>query len=273
MMADKVEISGYRKALKLIYYICGSFGFIAYFSYLLKLLFWPSNKIELVAAFLGIAVAGIPVFFRKRLEEKLPKKLFFVLESIFAYGMLFYTVSLAALSLYVFSASSFQADIADMGRDPVFIIYGAGVNDDRPGATLQKRLDKAYEYMIDLPESLCIVTGGRGADEIMPEAEIMKKYLMERGIDESRIYVEDKARNTTENIRYSYEIIEKEELSDRRCVSVSNAFHIPRISLILSRLDKEGEFVLGEDPNSFSMLSVMVREYMSYVKLLIFGVE
>ncbi len=272
-MAEKTVITGYRKALKIVYYICGGFGFIAYFSYLLKLLFWPSNKIELIAAFLGIAVAGIPVLFRKKLEEKLPPKLFFVLESIFAYGMLFYTISLAALCAYVFSASSFQADKADMGKDPVFIVYGAGVNDDRPGATLQKRLDKAYEYMVALPESLCIVTGGQGSDEIMPEGEIMKNYLVERGIDENRIYVEDRARNTTENIRYSYEIIEKEGLSERCSVSVSNAFHIPRIRLLLSRLGKEGEFILGEDPNSFAMLSVMVREYMSYAKLLIFGVE
>ena len=74
----------YNKILKIIYTVCGGFGFVAYVSYLIKLVFWPSNKIELIAAFLGIAVAGIPVFFRRFFEEKLPKKLFKILENIFA---------------------------------------------------------------------------------------------------------------------------------------------------------------------------------------------
>ena len=84
MDKDKRNIT-YNKALKFIYMFCGGFGFVAYVSYLIKLVFWPSNKIELIAAFLGIAVAGIPVFFRRFFERKLPKKLFKVLENIFAY--------------------------------------------------------------------------------------------------------------------------------------------------------------------------------------------
>ena len=59
------------------------------------------NKIELIAAFLGIAVAGIPVFFRRFFEEKLPKKLFKILENIFAYGMLFYFVTFLCLSGFI----------------------------------------------------------------------------------------------------------------------------------------------------------------------------
>ena len=127
-MTKKEKLSiAYNKGLKLVYMICGSFGFIAYVSYLLKLIFWPSNKLELIAAFLGIAVAGIPVFFRKQLERKIPKKVFKVLENIFAYGMLFYCITFLMLSSYIFGAGMLQAQPEELSSDSVFIVYGAGL--------------------------------------------------------------------------------------------------------------------------------------------------
>lgn len=273
MTKKKDFARGYDKAVKIIYLVCGSFGFIAYVSYLLKLIFWPSNKIELIAAFLGIAVAGIPVFFRKFFERKLPKKLFWVLENIFAYGMLFYTVTFMMLSAFILSAGALQTDADELSEDCVFIVYGAGLKGEEPGVTLRKRLDTAVEYMELLPESVCIVSGGQGADEVMSEAAVMKNYLCEKGIDEERIYVEDKSSNTLENVKFSCNIIENEGLNGEAIVSLSNAFHIPRIELIFSRLGLESEFVLAPDPNPYSMFSVLVREYMSYAKLLIFGTE
>ena len=83
MKKEKIKKS-YNKAIKLIYLFCGGFCFVAYVSYLIKLVFWPSNKLELIAAFLGIAISGIPVFFRRFFIKKLPHKLFSVLENIFA---------------------------------------------------------------------------------------------------------------------------------------------------------------------------------------------
>ena len=273
MTKDKGFARHYNKAVKIIYTVCGSFGFIAYVSYLIKLIFWPSNKIELIAAFLGIAVAGIPVFFRKFFEKKLPRKLFKILENIFAWGMLFYCVTFLMLSVFILSAGALQTDVEDLSDDSVFIVYGAGLKGDQPGVTLRKRLDTAIEYMEQLPESVCIVSGGQGADEVMAEAAVMKNYLCEHGISEDRIFVEDRSSNTLENIKFSLNIIEKEGLNKDEIVSLSNAFHIPRIELIFSRLGIESEFVLAPDPNPYSMFSVLVREYMSYAKLLIFGTE
>lgn len=263
----------YNKALKIIYYVCGGFGFIAYVSYLIKLIFWPSNKIELVAAFLGIAVSGIPIFYRKRLEKLIPKKVFRVLENIFAYGMLFYFVTFLALSTFILSAGANQPSPDELPEDCVFIVYGAGLKGDRPGVTLKKRLDKTLEYMNALPSSVCIVSGGQGRDEIKSEAAVMKDYILKNGISEDRIFLEDKSSNTLENIKFSCVIIEEQGLNKDGIVSISNGFHIPRIELICDRLGIRGDYVLAKDPNLYSMFSVLVREYMSYAKLLLFGTE
>lgn len=45
--------------------------------------------------------------------------------------------------------------------------------------------------------------GGKGKDEIISEAEAMKKYLIENGISEENIILEDKSKNTIQNMRFS----------------------------------------------------------------------
>lgn len=262
----------YNKFIKFIYTACGLFGFVAYFSYFLKLFIWPEGTLPWIVAILGIIVAGVPVFFRKWFENHLPKKLFKFLENLFAYGMLFYTVTFIALSVYIFSASSLQTEVTDLPEDTVFIVYGAGLREDKPGTVLRRRLDKTVELMNEKPQSICIVSGGKGADEPVSEAEAMKTYLTEQGIDENRITLEDKSHNTIENIVNSFEIIDG-KYKNHTVVSVSNSFHIPRIELICSRLGHDSKFILAPDPNPYTLYTILVREYMSYAKLFLFGVE
>ncbi len=262
----------YRKSIKFIYIVCGLFGFIAYFSYFIKLFIWPEGTLPWIVAILGIIVAGVPVFFRKWFEKHLPEKLFKFLENLFAYGMLFYTVTFIALAVYIFSASSLQTDVADLPENTVFVVYGAGLREDKPGTVLRKRLDKTAELMNEKPESLCIVSGGQGADEPVSEAAAMREYLMEQGIEDERIILEDEAHNTIENIVNSFGII-NEKYNDCTAVSVSNSFHIPRIELICSRLGYDSKFILAPDPSPYSLYTILVREYMSYAKLFLFGVE
>jgi len=272
-MTEKRINRGYDAFVRSVYYIFGVFGFLAYFSYLVKLVFWPSNRLELISAFLGIFVAGVPVFFRPWLERKIPEKVFKILENIFAFGMLFYFISFMCLSFHIYGMGKERIRAHELSEDTVFVVFGAGLNGESPGLTLQKRLDITVRYMDELPMSVCIVSGGQGSDEAVSEALAMKNYLLRKGISADRIYIEDKSSNTLENIKFSKLIIEKEGLNEKGIVSVSNAFHIPRIELICSRLGVESRFILADDPNFLAMFPVLVREYMSYAKLFIFGTE
>ena len=265
--------SGYARFIKILGTVCGIFGFVAYFSYLIKMFIWPEGVLPMSVAIAGILVAGVPVFFQRFFRKHLPRKLFSVLWNVFSWGMLFYCVTFMVLAGYIYGAGSMQASAQELPDNTVFIVYGAGINDDRPGAILRKRLNKTVEYMDALPESVCIVTGGQGPDEICPESEVMFNYLAAAGISEDRIIIESKARNTIENIKYSAQILKDKGFENRTVVSISNAFHIPRIKLICSRLGIESKFVLAPDPNPYAMFCTLVREYMSYAKLFIFGAE
>ncbi len=105
------------------------------------------------------------------------------------------------------------------------IVLGAQVREDGPSVVLQYRLDAAAAYLEENPETLCIVSGGQGANEPFPEAEGMRRYLEEKGIAPERILTEAESGSTEENIRNSMQLLDPE--NDRVGI-VTNNFHVFR---------------------------------------------
>ena len=115
------------------------------------------------------------------------------------------------------------------------IVLGCRVKNGRPSLMLRDRLNAAYEYLEKNPDSICIVSGGKGADESISEAECMYKYLVDKGIDEKRLIKEDKSKTTYENFEFSAKIIKEKSLSNSVAV-VTNDFHEYRASLLAKKL-------------------------------------
>ena len=75
---------------------------------------------------------------------------------------------------------------------------------------------------------LYLVSGGnRYMDTDFTEAEFMAKYLKEKNIPKERIFIENFARNTRENLLLSSDIITKLENIETIGI-VTAGFHIPR---------------------------------------------
>lgn len=108
------------------------------------------------------------------------------------------------------------------------IVLGAQVHHNGVlSLSLSQRIDLAYEYLEENPEAVCIVTGGQGGDEPFPEAHAERDALLAKGINESRIYIEDTSNNTRQNFENALEIIEQENLGDTFAV-VTQDFHMFR---------------------------------------------
>ena len=105
--------------------------------------------------------------------------------------------------------------------------------------TLNYRIKKAYSYLKEHPSTLAIVSGGVDSHDNISEAEYMKAELVKMGIDEKRIYEESRSEDTKENIRYSLELIDREQLVGPY-ILVTSGFHIYRARLIAA---KEGMVV------------------------------
>lgn len=108
------------------------------------------------------------------------------------------------------------------------IVLGAQVySAERMGVTLTNRINAAYSYLSENPEVSCIVTGGQGKDEPCPEALTEQNALLRLGVAEERIYLEDRSKNTRQNLNFAMEIAERENLG-KEAVIVTQGFHMFR---------------------------------------------
>lgn len=80
------------------------------------------------------------------------------------------------------------------------IVLGAQVKESGPSVVLRYRLDRAVSYLKENDNTLVIVSGGKGINEPATEASVMKEYLINEGINEERIIIEDKSNTTKENL-------------------------------------------------------------------------
>lgn len=143
------------------------------------------------------------------------------------------------------------------------IVLGAGIRGTTPTRPLRLRIQTAYDYMMNNPDTILIASGGQGSDEQISEAACIRNTLVEMGLDESRILIEDKSRDTIENIRNSYELIPDKE---SEVGIVTNGFHIWR-SVTIAK--SEGyDHVSGVPAKTLMPVGIhyVVREFFGYLK-------
>ena len=80
------------------------------------------------------------------------------------------------------------------------IVLGAQMKPNGPSVVLEKRLRRAYTYLTENPETLCVLSGGQGSNEPVSEAQGMYEDLVKKGIDPKRLILEDQSTNTVENL-------------------------------------------------------------------------
>ena len=112
------------------------------------------------------------------------------------------------------------------------LVLGAKVRITGPSLTLHNRIDKAYEYLIEHPDTVAILSGGQGADEPVTEAACMYDRLVTKGIDPKRLWKEDKATSTWENLKFTLDLVEeKTGTRPAKLGVVSSEYHLFRASL------------------------------------------
>ena len=128
-----------------------------------------------------------------------------------------------------------RGSFADESDAPVsaVIVLGAGVNGETPSLTLRTRIDAAAAYLEEHPDVPVVLSGGQGPGEAITEAECMRRALVRRGVDESRLYPEERSTSTQENLRYSRAILEELGVdSAQRVAIVTSDFHLCRARLM-----------------------------------------
>ena len=112
------------------------------------------------------------------------------------------------------------------------VVLGAKVRPDGPSVSLMDRIRAANDYMNAHPDVIAVVSGGKGTDEPMTEAQCMYEELVKLGVDPNRIWIEDKATSTWENLHFSLDLIEeKTGARPEKIGLLSSEYHMFRASL------------------------------------------
>ena len=194
-------------------------------------------------------------------------------------------VALAVLCALVFLGAA----SSDKKNLDYVIVLGARVKEHTVSNSLKKRLDKAIEYAQENPDTMLVLSGGRGPGEDVSEAEVMRQYLEYNGVRPEQLLIEDRSVSTVENIAYSKVVIEEHRNRDkkelvpltRRTTSVPYAiapdkpleigvltsnFHIYRARLTAEKWGFDNVYGISADSDPVLFIHLCVRECASIVK-------
>ncbi len=151
------------------------------------------------------------------------------------------------------------------------IVLGAGIfPDGRRSLSLKNRLDKAYEYLSENVEVVCIVSGGKGTTEPVAEAYAMRDYLVDMGIDETRILTEADSYSTHDNMTNSEEVMEEYAPGlEKTAVIITNDFHIFRSVAVAKNRGITGYGIPCHTP-LFVLVTSYMREFLTIINTFLF---
>ena len=93
----------------------------------------------------------------------------------------------------------------------VLSVLGARVRGAKISNSLKQRLDRAIEYSEEYPNTVLVLSGGKGPGEEISEARAMYEYLQYNGIPEDKLLIEDQSSDTVQNIEFSRTVIDRQE--------------------------------------------------------------
>ena len=154
------------------------------------------------------------------------------------------------------------------------ILLGGGI--DKKGKlpeSVLSRVEKAAEYLNQHPKAVCVVTGGTLKWLPFAEAPELKNQLVNRGVAPERILVEDQAKDTIENFKFSCKMLAEyrglsiEETLDMPTAVVTSHYHLRRSERLARRI---GFTNIKGIPAACPVIYVphsYLREICAYVKL------
>ena len=167
------------------------------------------------------------------------------------------------------------------------IILGCAIRrDGTPTPILRSRIDRAIEFEAKQYKRLhkhskFVPSGGQGSDEVISEAECMKRYLMEQGVPEERILKEDKSVNTYQNMAFSKKVIEADadDFSKTGIAFSTTNYHVFRgytlaqkIGMKVKRLSAKTKLYFF--PNAFlrEFIGLLVEQKIRHLFVIISGI-
>ncbi len=177
---------------------------------------------------IGFALNPIVAFIKNQTDSGKEKIIVSAISVVLVVALAFSITFFATLGKVV-SHSHYTAS-----NESTVIVLGCQIRGSVPSMSLVQRANAAVKYLNEHPDAVAIAAGGQGPDENLSEGQCIYNLMTEKGIDGSRIIIEDKSTSTDENIANSKRIIDEKGLS-RDVAIATNEYHEYRASMICKK--------------------------------------
>lgn len=218
------------------------------------------SKFNYIWLFMGVFFPVLDFLYQRNVFHMVP---------VVIRRILLLCIALGALLFVIVECCIISGFFAKGGEDADYIIVlGAQMKDGGPSRSLRKRLDKAIDYAESNKSAMLVVSGGKGVDEPVSEAQGMYDYLISHGMDADRIIMEDNSTNTVENLVFTAKLI---DVKQSRIGIVSNNFHIFRAVQIAKKQGYADVYGIAAPSEPFLQPANMTREFFGVMKDFLFG--
>ena len=143
-------------------------------------------------------------------------------------------------------------------------VLGYKLDKDKMTNTLKYRLDKAYDYAYKNENCTLVLCGGVTEGNTKSEALVMYDYLVDKGIDETRLVTESRSLNTKENIKNALDAIDE----SGKIVVISSNYHLMRAKQICKKCEIKALGVGAKAPLELLPNQLMIEEIVYLLSLI-----
>ena len=153
----------------------------------------------------------------------------------------------------------------DLAHADAGIVLGAALWRDQPSPALRERLQMAVELYNSGKVDYLILSGGTGGLlSTISEAEGMRNFLVDKGIPEEKLLLENKSVNTFQNILFSHQKMQEHQLNSS--IIITHDYHVPRALEMAKYLNYESPQGTGVHSKVLSPVYNQAREILSLTK-------
>ena len=157
------------------------------------------------------------------------------------FGCFMWALSISPISDAMIRGIESEYDVPKNVKGDVIILLGRGVCDKAPdltglGAPSDMYLTRIVtavrlQKKLNIP---IIVSGAEGLEDKAVKDHIVKRFLIDLGVPANEIIIENKSRDTFENVKFTKEICDRSGFTDP--VLVTSAYHLKRAIMTFEKV-------------------------------------
>lgn len=219
-----------------------------------------AHSLSLILLIGMVAQLVTTLFFMKYITNTALLGIFSLLNSIEAYLVLV-AISYVTISVVI---------LLNRRRKPCdyFIVLGCWLmNGNRISPMLAGRVDKAIAAYNKQKQAgkkaKILLSGGKGSDEKLAEAEAMQQYAIAHGVPVEDTIVENQSVNTWENMRFSKQKMDALSPNGYSCAFVTSDYHVFRAGIYAKKAGLRHTKGIGSKTKGYYFPNAMIREYIA----------